>query len=93
MRYSLADFNKILETITISDLPDTTINIINTLATQVGAPEYIKTPQFKNKSGNENGIITNTSGVRRRKKYQILMMMIGKLYVPFRLQNFKKRKG
>ena len=47
MRYSLEDFQQILETAPLEPLSDSTIEIINLLATQVGAPEYIKTPLFK----------------------------------------------
>lgn len=41
-------------------IPENTLEIINSLSKEVGAPEYIKTPQFKNKAP----IVTN----RRRKK-------------------------
>jgi hypothetical protein len=65
MTYSLEDFQKILETTNLDQLPDITIEIINGLALQVGAPEYIKTPQFKATSTS-----TATAGniIRRRKK-------------------------
>ncbi len=66
--YSLADFNAILKNCVISELPEETINIINALSAQVGAPEYIKTPQFRNKViGSSNSNSTN-NGIRRRKK-------------------------
>jgi len=48
-RYTLSDFNTILENVNILQLPEETIAIINNLAIKVGAPEYIKTPLFKNK--------------------------------------------
>ena len=91
MRYSLTDFNKILATITVTDLPDTTVNIINTLAAQVGAPEYVKTPQFKNKSG--NGILTNTSGIRRKKKYQDINDDDWETIRSFHTTEFQKKEG
>ena len=50
-RYTLSDFNNILENNVLNPLPESTIQIINNLASKVGAPEYIKTPQFKNKFG------------------------------------------
>ena len=63
MQYTLEDFQKILETTNLDQLPDFTIEIINGLALQVGAPEYIKTPQFKAKAAVNDGSI-----IRRRKK-------------------------
>lgn len=62
MTYSLEDFQKILETTNLDQLPDITIEIINNLALQVGAPEYIKTPQFKAKP------VLNTGNIIKRKK-------------------------
>ncbi len=47
MRYVLSDFESYLEKNTISQLPNESLAIIETLVKQVGAPEYIKTPQFK----------------------------------------------
>ena len=46
-RYNLLDFNNILEATDLWPLSDETISIINSLVSQVGAPEYVKTPQFK----------------------------------------------
>ena len=48
-RYTLSDFNTILKNIDNLELQEDTIKIINDLAGKVGAPEYIKTPLFKNK--------------------------------------------
>jgi len=62
IRYSLDDFNNLLDNGVIDELPEETINMINALAAQVGAPEYIKTPQFRNK------IISSGNNVIRRKK-------------------------
>ena len=63
--YSLADFNAVLNNSIISQLPEETISIINALSAQVGAPEYIKTPQFRNKMIGSNN---SNNGIRRRKK-------------------------
>ena len=70
LRYLLTDFNDILKDGVVNKLPEETVDLINMLAAQVGAPEYIKTPQFKNKTlinGNGNG---PGNGIRRRKKFQ-----------------------
>ena len=65
-RYNLLDFNNILETTELWPLSDETISIINSLVSQVGAPEYVKTPQFKNKNIN----ININQGIRRQKKHK-----------------------
>lgn len=62
IRYSLEDFYRILNNSVIDELPEETINIINSLVSKVGSPEYIKTPQFRNKT------IMQTNGIRRKKK-------------------------
>ena len=61
IQYSLSDFNSLLQNIPDFDLPEETLTIIAHLSKQVGAPEYIKTPQFKNKAQNLN--------TRRKKKH------------------------
>lgn len=62
-RYTLSDFNTILENYNSLQLPEETIEIINNLAKKVGAPEYIKTPLFKNKI-----MAANINTNRRKKK-------------------------
>ena len=47
MRYTLEDFNRILNTKELNSLSEKTRDILNIISEQVGAPEYIKTPQFK----------------------------------------------
>lgn len=59
MRYYLSDFENYISQNKLQNLPDKTLNIITQLASQVGAPEYVKTPQFKPNYTNFN---------RRRKK-------------------------
>ena len=93
IRYSLEDFNKILETGIISQLPDETINIINILANQVGAPEYIKTPQFKNKIGGNSGGNVGGNGIRRRKKYQEINDDDWETIRSFQTTEFQKKEG
>ena len=51
-KYSLSDYKNIHENMYYFELSDKTIEIINKLAMQVGAPNYIKTPQFRHKRSN-----------------------------------------
>lgn len=62
IRYSLDDFYQILNNSVVDELPEETISIINSLTSEVGAPEYIKTPQFINKT------IMQSNSIRRKKK-------------------------
>jgi hypothetical protein len=49
-RYSIQDIENIIFNGIAFKLPDETIEIITSLATQVGATDYIKTPQFPKKN-------------------------------------------
>lgn len=49
VKYTLDDYNKIVENYQINELSKTTIKIVNDLARKVGAPNYSKTPIFKKK--------------------------------------------
>jgi hypothetical protein len=88
MRYSLEDFHKILETAQLEQLSDSTIEIINMLATHVGAPEYIKTPQFKAK-------VLQTAGnsVRRKKKIMDVNDDDWETIRTFQTTEFQKKEG
>ena len=70
-RFSLNYFTDLIENGMVNNLPEETINIINLLASQVGAPEYIKTPQFKQRNGQhvQRGSIDTSGSIRRRKKH------------------------
>ena len=48
-RYTLDDFHNIMDDGLNVTLDPDTINIIQQLADQVGAPEYVRTPQFVRK--------------------------------------------
>lgn len=64
LRYTLSDFNNILKNGIYSKLSDETVEIINSLSKEVGASEYIKTPDFRN-----NKLINNSfNNIRRKKK-------------------------
>jgi len=64
-RYHLSDFESKINSGFKCELPSEILDIIQKLADQVGAPEYIKTPQFVRKEGNNNGYRTRN---RRRKQ-------------------------
>ena len=49
-RYSIADFENIIFNGIQFQLPQETVDIITTLANQVGAADYISTPQFNKKT-------------------------------------------
>lgn len=56
MRYSLHDFESYVKNNNIKNLSEETLDIIEKLANEVGAPEYSKTPQFnklRRKKNNE----------------------------------------
>ena len=63
MIYNLNDIEKIVWENNIPELPNDTINLINSLSEQVGAPTYIRTPSFSN---NSNNIIKNN--FKKKKK-------------------------
>lgn len=53
-RYNLNDFESIIDNGFNCELPAEIISIIQELAEKVGAPEYIKTPQFVRKDRNDS---------------------------------------
>ena len=62
IRYTGADFEKIqMDGFTYVLNPET-MKIIQSIATQVGSPEYIKTPQFEN-----NRLINNNNRNKKNK--------------------------
>jgi len=89
-RYTLSDFNNILENNIFNQLPEDTIKIINNLAIKVGAPEYIKTPQFKNRQEIPIGM---DNSIRRKKKTTELFNDDWKTIKTFQATEFKKKEG
>ena len=51
LKYPLSNFQSISSNGFDFKIPDETIRIINELASQVGSPTYIKTPNFHRKEG------------------------------------------
>ena len=66
-RYSLDNFKKIIADGFEVNLPQKSLAIIQELAAKVGAPEYVKTPQFKQRQDNDHHG-DKTRGNRRRKQ-------------------------
>ena len=66
MFYTLNDIEKICWEDNIIVLPTDTIDLINSLSEQVGAPSYIKTPSFSN---NNNNMKNN---MKKKKKSDII---------------------
>lgn len=56
LRYTVDDFQNIMFGGIQFELPKETIELITTIANQVGATDYIKTPQFPKRQLNANGI-------------------------------------
>ena len=77
-QFTLLDFENIKNEYTIQELDKSVINIINQIATRVGAPNYQKTPIFKKKIG-DNSI----------KKPKIIMWV---MMIILKRQNWKKTK-
>lgn len=48
-RYTLNDFNNIINNGFNYNLPEATLKLISSLASEVGAPNYVKTPNFQKK--------------------------------------------
>jgi len=94
-RFSLNYFTDLIENGMVNNLPEETINIINLLASQVGAPEYIKTPQFKPRNGQSGQRGSNdTSGIiRRRKKHQDVDDTEWESIRTFQTTELKKKDG
>ena len=68
-RYHLSDFENKINSGFKCELPDDILAIIQKLADQVGAPEYIKTPQFVRKEG--NGGYRNRNRRRKQKATEL----------------------
>tara|TARA_Y100000389_G_C17470920_1_gene530681 strand:+ start:7819 stop:8751 length:933 start_codon:yes stop_codon:yes gene_type:complete len=66
--YSLTDFNSIENRYNIMEFNENIINIINDLASKVGAPNYSKTPIFKKKRQKN---YTNWESLRNFKKTEL----------------------
>lgn len=69
-RYSIQDFDSIIFEGIHFQLPQETIDIITSIANQVGASDYIKTPQFikKNNGHNNSNNLTNGNNYNQKRK-------------------------
>ena len=83
-RYTLSDFNNIFKNTGLISLPNNIIEIIHNLSGKVGAPEYIKTPQFSKSISTIN---------RRKKKYIETKNDDWVTIRTFQTTEFKKKDG
>ena len=70
IRYNLEEFNNILFNGFNFTIPEATMNLISSLAMEVGSPSYIKTPIFKKKEviEKENSSYLYKNDVKNRKR-------------------------
>jgi hypothetical protein len=95
MRYNVEDFNKIIFDGFTYKLSDETMQAIQTIADQVGAPEYVRTPQFPKRdrqsgSGSSGG---NATGRRRRGKAPEITDADWKAIREFQATEIVKKEG
>ena len=62
--YKLTDFDQIKKNGISYILPQTTIDVIKQISTNVGAPEYVKTPHFDKKGGYRNNNSHNSHPIK-----------------------------
>jgi len=91
-RYSIADFENIIFNGIQFQLPQETIDIITTLANQVGAADYIRTPQF-NKKTHQPSLINNNNNNKRRNKNQEIQDDDWDSIRKFQTTEIKKKDG
>ena len=89
-RYSIADFENIIFNGIQFQLPQETVDIITTLANQVGAADYIRTPQF-NKKTHQPALINNNN--KRRNKNQEIQDDDWDSIRKFQTTEIKKKDG
>lgn len=74
IQYTLKDFKNIMFEGFNHILKHETLKTIQTIADQVGSPEYVRTPQFPKRDGNKGSYMNNNhngcGGRRRRQKVQ-----------------------
>jgi hypothetical protein len=58
-RYTLNDFNNIINNGFNYNLPEATLKLISSLASEVGAPNYVKTPNFQKKEVPNNETLSS----------------------------------
>ena len=64
MKYTLSEVNNLIESGIDYDIPDELLDIINKLSSQVGAPNYVKTPVFTKRSNEKD---KRVKPIRRKK--------------------------
>ena len=94
VRYNAEDFNKIIFDGFTFKLSDETMQAIQTIADQVGAPEYVRTPQFpkRDRPGGGGGN-SNATGRRRRGKAPEITDADWKAIREFQATEIVKKEG
>ena len=89
MRYTLDDYNTIIFDGIQLELPKNTIELITSIANQVGATDYIKTPQFPKRANLKEVSLGN----RRRQKTQEINDDDWDVIRNFQATDLKKSEG
>jgi hypothetical protein len=94
-RYSIVDFEKIMFDGIQFQLPQETLDIINSIANQVGATDYIKSPQFNKRNNNDvvNGYGAGNNYSKRRNKNQDIQDENWDTIRKFQTTEIKKKEG
>lgn len=92
-RYSIHDFDNIMFEGIQFQLPQETIDIITSIADQVGASDYIKTPQFTKKYNGNNHTNGNVTNQKRKNKNQEIQDEDWDTLRKFQTTEIKKREG
>ena len=96
IRYTLEEFNTIMFDGIQLELPKDTIDLITSIANQVGATDYIRTPQFPKRvqpPGVGVGIGAGLAGNRRRQKAQEINDEDWDTIRKFQTTEIKKNEG
>jgi len=93
MKYTLDDFNRIMFGGIQQELPKETIDLITTIANQVGATDYIRTPQFPKRAHQPGAGIGETTVNRRRQKTQEINDNDWDVIRNFQTTELKKNEG
>lgn len=91
-RYNLDNFEKIIADGFEANLPQESLAIIQELAAKVGAPEYVRTPQFHQRQHHDHGDRTR-SNRRRKQKAQELSDDAWEAIRNFESTQMQKREG
>lgn len=90
LTYSIQDFDNIKWSCDSFILPDETLQLINNLTKQVGAPSYVRTPSFPNKNNINND---RTSYKKKRRHAEEIVNDDWQAIRNFQKTEFTKKEG